>query len=595
MARIKRPGLKSPGGLRSGDSTRSSLSRDRSTRSTMSKSGHGMGRSTRSTRSGMSAGELSREDDGEDSNTNGTNPLQRTGQSMRNFLKTASSVSSGMGLSTGTGGGSTHSGGGKQKQPPVKLSYKQKKARPGLAVAPQGFSSRRGMSTRGISTRSAGSKANLSSHGSRRQMSTRNLSGHSGHSSGGGTVGTATGRQKSSRTVQSSNSNSSGSKLAPTPPSDAEGVDDEDDEEYDEFAEDDEEEILELPHTEEEIRKGLHTESVKKGFFRKKVRSIKWYSADIDKIDAGNFEEQNDSEDEYETDSDDDSETPPTPDPWYRILGRGLLLMERKGQDSPTKRWIKCFTVFTFLCNLSSGLVAVAQYEGVEKCCGTFIHNMGRVHLNWPVIVQVCIYGYLFLILLEIYPVMRRGFPFNIFNSIFGYCITFALFFDDSVQEAWIMWSLETLSVLSEFCQYKIKIRQVNKRAIEIKKLRPKTTKKKETFEDEDDYLKDLHKARRRYYVIKQEQRNDQKLLRFMHIAVYLNLTVSSIMAMFILVISSNGGVCYSGYEYPNVFARDQLKRCNLIADPAYGCDLEEHCQVCLPETEQYQCYYVYY
>ena len=618
MARIKRPGLKAPSHFRSSDSTRSGLSRARSTRSSMSKSGHGMGRSTRS---GMSVGgsTVNHDDDWDDNQSGHTNPLQRTGQSMRNFLKSANSSGSGMGLSAkglsakGLSGKSDHSG---DKQKSFKLSHKQKKARPGLAVAPQGMStrsgmsssrglsSRGGMSTRGMSTRSGlsggsghRSKRNLSTHSpngggsvGKKQMSMRSLgSGHSGHGSGGGS---GRGLQaKSTRSMQS------GSRSAPEPP--AEEYDD--DEEYDEFAEygeeEEEEEEFVLPQTEEEIRKGLHTEQVTKGIFRKKVRSIKWYSADIDKIDAGNFEEKENSDDEYETESDDDSETPVIPDPWYVALGRGLLLLEKKGEEvTPIKRWVRCMTWTTFICEATAAIVVLIQFQGVESCCGRPILNLGSIDVNWPAIIRYFTIMYLLLICLELYPVMRRGFPFNIVNPLIAFLISFALFFDDSYVEALCMWVIETVAVLSEFAIYRLKIRQVNVRAVEIKKLMPKTTKKKEEFEDEDNYLKDLHKARRRYYVLKQEQRMDQRLLQYLHVAVYMNIVLSSIVLMLILVIARNGGLCIVDFDYPNPFSSNQLSRCHLITDPQYGCTNidEDGCQVCLPETEEYQCYFPY-
>jgi hypothetical protein len=377
---------------------------------------------------------------------------------------------------------------------------------------------------------------------------------------------------------------------APAPPPDMEDADD--DEEYDEFAEDEEEEdeVMELPQTEEEIRKGLHTEHVTKGIFRKKVRSIKWYSADIDKIDAGNFEEKkDDSDDEYETDSDDDSEVHVIPDPWYIALGRGLLLLEKKGEEvTPIKRWLRCLTWTTFICDATAAIVSLVQFETVQACCGRPILNLGGINVNWPKIIQYACIFYLILIMLELYPVMRRGFPFNIVNPIIGFLITFGIFFDDSYVEALCMWCIETMAVLSEFAVYRVKIRQVNMRAIEIKKLMPKTTKKKESFEDEDNYLKDLHKARRRYYVLKQEQRMDQRLLQYLHVAVYMNIVMSSIVLMLILVIARHGGMCIRDFDYPNPFLGNQLSRCDLCTSTT------EECQICIPETETYQCYLPY-
>ena len=236
----------------------------------------------------------------------------------------------------------------------------------------------------------------------------------------------------------------------------------------------------------------------------------------------------------------------------------------------------------------TAAIVSLVQFHGVTSCCGRPILNLGGININWPTVIRYATIFYLILILLEVYPVLRRGFPFNIVNPIIGFMITFALFFDDSYMEALIMWCIETLAVLSEFAVYRVKIRQVNMRAVEIKKLMPKTTKKKEAFEDEDEYLKDLHKARRRYYVLKQEQRMDQRLLQYLHLAVYMNIVMSSIVLMLILVIARNGGLCIENFDYPNPFASNQLARCTHCTDPL------EECQYCDPLTETYQCYFPY-
>ena len=642
MPKKKRPGVKAAPSVRSsGGSVASGLSGISSHRRGLDR-----GRSTRSgvsTRSGLSG--RSTHTAGDARSGQWEDEEKRAAPSMRDLMKKAGSVGSGLGLS----GASGH-----------KISHKQRKARPGLAIAPQGMSTRSGLSQRrekmqransgrsGMSTgsthRSRSPNMNTSGHGGgagdarstsrghhhrpmKKQMSMRSLgnkSAHSAHSA------KSSSRQKSSRSLNQKSSRSLNNRSAhstrsgmnrsqaPSPPDDEELYDEFDEDNYDEygeyigeegdeydedmeFDEDDEEEAMAMPQTEEEIRRGLHTEQVTKGFFRKKVRSIKWYSADIDKVDAGNFEgqetikegnaDEESSSGEYETDSDDDSEEENViPDPWYIALGRGLLLLEKKGEETtPIKRWLRFLTWLTFICDATAALVALVQFSGdsVAQCCGRDILNMGGINVNWAVIMRYATIFYLILILLEVYPVLRRGFPFNIVNPIIGFCITFALFFDDDYVEALIMWCIETCAVLSEFAVYRVKIRQVNMRAAEIKTLMPKTTKKKESFEDEDEYLKDLHKARRRYYVLKQEQRMDQRLLQYLHVAVYMNIVMSSLVLMLILVIARNGGLCIVNFDYPNPFAGDQIGRCDL-------CTLgsEVACQVCT--AEESQCYFPY-
>ncbi|CAB9526566.1 expressed unknown protein [Seminavis robusta] len=609
MGKKKRPGVKSADSLASSSfvSTRSGLNRGMSTRSGIStKSG---GKSIRS------GGSNEWVDDNETTiGAGSTRPgmTKSAGQSMRSLLKSANSVGSGLGM----GGSSNHSG--------HKISYKQKKARPGLAVAPQGISTMSSMSghrqksglSRGLSSHSGmstgsghrlkkTSPSNSEHQPMKKQMSMRSLSSEKSKH--------ALARSRSGRSLASGQSGHSGhssghsKRLAPEPPPSnedyydefSEGDEYEEDmeqfEEDDQYIDDGQEETIIMPQTEEEIRQGLHTEQVTKGFFRKKVRSIKWYSADIDKVDAGNYEpgetiEEDDEEgSEYETDSDDDSEEQVVPDPWYIALGRGLLLLEKKGEETtPIKRWLRCLTWWTFLCDATAAIVSLVQFSGVQECCGQPIMNLSGLSVNWSTIIRYATIFYLILILLEVYPVLRRGFPFNIVNPLIGFLITFALFFDDSYLEALIMWCIETFAVLSEFAMYRVKIRQVNMRAIEIKKLMPKTTKKKEAWEDEDAYLKELHKARRKYYVLKQEQRMDKRVLQYLHLAVYMNIVMSSVVLMLILVIARNGGMCIVNNQFPNPFQSNPLEKCTYCNDPS------EFCEECNDATETYQCYFPY-
>jgi hypothetical protein len=610
MGKTKRAGLKSASSIHSGVSlnrgvsTRSGIS----TRSGLSgKSGHTTsgGKSVRSTGSGDWS-----DDEGPPTSATALRPgvgMAKTksglaDKSMRTLLKSANSVSSGLSI-----GGSTHHSKG--------VSYKQRKARPGLAVAPQGASTTSGMTrqnsglNRGLSSRSGMSSgsghrigktspANSNHDGTmKKQMSMRSLgSEKSKHSLA---------RSRSGRSLASGKSAASGgnasskSKRAPAPPAEEEYDDEDyyasDGEEYEEDLEDDdmpeEERTIVMPQTEEEIRKGLHTEQVTKGIFRKKVRSIKWYSADIDKVDAGKYEPGETIEEggsEYESDSDDSQEVVP-PDPWYIALGRGLLLLEKKGEETtPIKIWLRLLTWLTFICDATAAIVVLIQFDTVQQCCDRDIMNLGSINLDWQDIIRYAVIFYLILILLEVYPVLRRGFPFNIINPMIGFTISLALFFDDGYTEALIMWCIETIAVLCEFAAYRVKIRQINMRTVEIKTIMPKTTKKKESFEDEDEYLKDLHKARRRYYVLKQEQRMDKRLLQYLHVAVYMNIIMSSIILMLILVIARNGGLCIVDFDYPNPFASNQFERCNLCPDP------EQLCEVCHAATETYQCYIPY-
>ena len=606
MAKKKRPGLKAPSGSSSvasgfsrGESSRHGMDRGRSTRSGMTgRSGHTAG-------GGKSVGSA---DDVWGDETDPNRPglgRGKAGQSMRSFLKTANSVGSGLGIGANSG---------------HKLTHKQKKARPGLAIAPQGMSTRSGLSgrsghlSRNMSTRSgmssgsghrssrnlqANSPANSEHNDTtggrpmKKQMSVRSFGDKSAHSA---LSRKSMHSQRSKRSMHSTHKSSrhTNTVAAPEPPYDPNYADDD----YDEFGDgeyDDEEEEIVMPQTEEEIRKGLHTEQVTKGFFRKKVRSIKWYSADIDKVDAGDFQAQEtiDEEEgssEYESDSVNSEEEVIIPDPWYIALGRGLLLLEKKGEETtPIKRWLRFLTWLTFVCDATAAIVTLVQFSEIQTCCGQPILNLGGINVNWGIIIRYATIFYLILILLEVYPVLRRGFPFNIVNPIIGFLITFALFFDDSYVEALAMWCIETCAVLSEFAVYRVKIRQVNMRAVEIKKLMPKTTKKKESWEDEDEYLKELHKARRRYYVLKQEQRMDQRLLQYLHVAVYMNIIMSSIVLMLILVIARNGGLCIANFDYPNPFASNQLKTCFKCTDGP-----TEQCEYCDDFNEVYQCYFPY-
>ena len=159
---------------------------------------------------------------------------------------------------------------------------------------------------------------------------------------------------------------------------------------------------------------------------------------------------------------------------------------------------------------------------------------------------------YLALVFLEIYPVVRRGFPFNIVNPIIGFAITFAMFFDDSKTEALIMWGIESAGVFSEFMLYRLKIRDVANNEILLREVGLKTKNLRAPIEGEDPAgpQRELTQMRQKYYQLKEDELTDKTLLWYLALGCYANAILALLVLTMILVISQSGGLCVDDFIF---------------------------------------------
>jgi hypothetical protein len=217
-----------------------------------------------------------------------------------------------------------------------------------------------------------------------------------------------------------------------------------------------------------------------------------------------------------------------------------------------------------------------------------------------------------------------------------GFLITFAVFFDDSVVQAAIMWVIETMAVSCEVyifrlrsLAYKERVKRLEKTDDAIKNLR--NTKKKikqlyesgknlnisnhsmgscscdgesdDSFHDEtgskDDMTTggkstgtDISKVRenklyRERRVLRESNANDRRHLRYHLIGVCVNCFLVCLSLLIICVISKNKGLCIVDMEAPNVFQNNQLERC-------FDCQgVQGMCEVCREDGTSH-CYYPY-
>lgn len=270
---------------------------------------------------------------------------------------------------------------------------------------------------------------------------------------------------------------------------------------------------------------------------------------------------------------------------WLRCLP------EARADATPVKNALRWLQWASILADIGAAVVAVVTFNGVTYCCGEPILNVGGIDLPWKVIIRVMTYIYLALIFAEIYPVVKKGFPFNIVNPFFGLIVAVAMFFDDSKSEALLMWGIETFAVL---CEYGILLLKMNQRkflAKEVKKASKMTSRKREerfreTALDKDEAEAEISRNRQEYYRLKLEQKREAKLLWYLRVACYINIALVCIMLSLIVVISHAGGLCVHDDAAPNPFSFNQLSKCPACTE------IDGSCEVCADGVKQ--CYFPY-
>lgn len=251
-------------------------------------------------------------------------------------------------------------------------------------------------------------------------------------------------------------------------------------------------------------------------------------------------------------------------------------------------RWLQWLSL---IADISAACVAIFTFNGVTYCCGEPILNFGKLNIPWEHMIRVLTYLYLFLILIEIYPVVKKGFPFNIVNPVLGYVITLAMFFDDSKAEALLMWCIETFAVICEYGIYNFKAYQRNWLNKEVERLAILTIpsdKRRARRNSNASTCTEAEQLRYRqdYFRLKLEQKFSEKTFWYLRLGCYINLAMVFSILVLIIFISRAGGLCINGNRVPNLFDLDQLSRCNACTEP------DDYCEVCAEGVRM--CYFPY-
>jgi len=310
---------------------------------------------------------------------------------------------------------------------------------------------------------------------------------------------------------------------------------------------------------------------------------------------------------------------------WKQFL-RYIRILPPHPDEKPIKRNIRCLIWLSLILDFMTGLVSIINYDDVTTCCGQPILNIAG-DINWHLAIQVIIYLYMALIFVEIIPVIREGFPFNLINPFIGFMITFAMFFYDRIWQAIAMWIIEATAVLCEFIVYRLRLRWHNQRQARLEKtekdlvaLRKERKRRRlsasthsldsvssdlsfedKSFHDESaggsstDLArpKDVSQIRetrllRERRLLRQAQSEHTKVLRYELGGVSFNVFLVALSLTLIIAIAKSGGLCIVDMQTPNIFKDGQLDMC-------YRCKgTEGICEECNDDGTS-QCYYPYY
>lgn len=266
-------------------------------------------------------------------------------------------------------------------------------------------------------------------------------------------------------------------------------------------------------------------------------------------------------------------------------------LPDARADSTPLKLALRWLQWSSMLADIGAGVYAIMTFNDVTYCCDEPILNFGNLNLPWQTMIRILTYAYLALILVEVYPVVKKGIPFNLVNPFVGIVVAVAMFFDDSKTEALIMWGIESFAVLCEYGILLVKMQQRDILAKELKKAEKLTSRKREdrvreTALDADEAEIEITRNRQEYYRLKLEQSREKKLLWYLRVASWINISLVVIMLTFIVVISHAGGLCVTGNSAPNPFNLNQLENCPACTE------IDGHCEVCADSVKQ--CYFPY-
>jgi hypothetical protein len=307
------------------------------------------------------------------------------------------------------------------------------------------------------------------------------------------------------------------------------------------------------------------------------------------------------------------SDEPPfVNDPAWKKPLRFLRLLPPSPKERRINRKIRILLWASLVMDLICAVVAIASFTEVTTCCGKPIWGLGG-SASWSTAMTVVSYVYIVGIFMEIIPVVREtGIPWNLLNPIFGFLLTFAVFFDDSRTEAISMWVLEIIAIVLDVLVYRAKRQKRMDKEILLDSINQKlepffasnrkangtttrlaaidtsfhetaiTAMEEETVADHRE-IKLLRDRRH----LRHSLAEDQKHLNYHLIGVIFNTGLIFVTLIFIVAIASTGGMCVYDSNTPNPFWRDQLGLCSACQG------VEGTCQICRSDGTS-QCYYPY-
>ena len=303
---------------------------------------------------------------------------------------------------------------------------------------------------------------------------------------------------------------------------------------------------------------------------------------------------------------------------------RYIRILPPRRNERPINRNIRIMTWVSLLFDMLAAFISIGTYDKTAHCCGIPILNIAG-EFKWDLTIHITTYVYVVLIFAEILLVVGDGIvPFHLLNPFLGFLITFAVFFDDRILEAVIMWIIESTTVFLEVAVYRLKLRQHKERderleqcerelkpfSIARKKARKKRKQSiRESNDDEssesgesfsiDSYNDDLEepqdlsqvrelKLLRERRVLRQIQKEQARTLHYHLIGVAVNVSLVGIAFLLIVCVGRSGGLCILDMQPPNVFKTGQLDKC-------FDCKgIDGVCEVCNDDGSS-QCYYPYY
>ncbi|CAJ1945217.1 unnamed protein product [Cylindrotheca closterium] len=295
-------------------------------------------------------------------------------------------------------------------------------------------------------------------------------------------------------------------------------------------------------------------------------------------------------EDDYTLDHDDDDASPLCVTRVLRYCR--LLPPSPRLKEGPIHKNIRFLLWWTILLDWIVALIACLSFTQWMTCCGEpildmpgMMNNNNNNNNNNNEIMQIFLYSYVGIVLVQIIPVVREGscIPWNLMNPIVGFVVGFVLFFNDKPMTALIIWILQISSVALQFVTYRHYsiLHRESKRRLERAKAqlleRPKN--------------RHGYQQNKRERVRRELQRRCTKSLYRLRkhlIGVSINIVLAIATLLLIVYVARKGGMCVKDGGTPSLFLfNDEEMECS-IHDPSKGTTRYETCDSDSGESECY-------